>query len=374
MTITDKQCNECTCTSCKQYSKCTSMPSFKAINCKPYITESYGDRVCGHTKGKGALYGGRETGFLYRHLEGVDKGHLGIECHRRISNIPCWDSHSISKGCSPKSTKLYYWRRHRNSYTKECNLFHFHPLPSSKEEWSDETSDQPETVESLDRGSSFQDGGNSYPSGSAPPRGLDSTSGLEGCLLHHPHPPGPPAVPEVHGGRDLLPVHLPTIWPVLCPWTFTKVMKPLMTLLRSWGIGIIIYIDDILILADSKEEATQHLEVLVSLLEALGFIINQEKSLLSPVQEIEFSGLMVDSLCILLARNRVRFARRQLSVHLQGCNCNQMLPLGPEAQEEFSWWKHHLTQWNRRTSLRRSVQIVIQSDASLSGWEQCATG
>ena len=64
-------------------------------------------------------------------------------------------------------------------------------------------------------------------------------------------------------------------------------MKPIMTLLRSWDIRIIIYIDDMLILADSKEEASKHLEVLVFLLEALGFIINQEKSLLSPVQEID---------------------------------------------------------------------------------------
>ena len=55
-----------------------------------------------------------------------------------------------------------------------------------------------------------------------------------------------------------------------------------------------------LILANSKEEASQQLEVLVFLLEALGFIINQEKSLLSPVQEIEFLGLMVDSLAIQL--------------------------------------------------------------------------
>ena len=69
MTIIDKQFNECICMSCKQYSKCTCMPCFKAINYKPYITESYGDGVCGPTKGKGALYGGRETGFLYRHLE-----------------------------------------------------------------------------------------------------------------------------------------------------------------------------------------------------------------------------------------------------------------------------------------------------------------
>ena len=84
------------------------------------------------------------------------------------------------------------------------------------------------------------------------------------------------------------------------PWTFTKLMKPLMILLRSWGIRIIIYIDDMLILADSNEEASQHLEVLVHLQEALGFIKYQEKSLLCPVQEIKFLGLMVDLLAVQL--------------------------------------------------------------------------
>lgn len=79
------------------------------------------------------------------------------------------------------------------------------------------------------------------------------------------------------------------------PWTFTKVMKPLVTLLRSWGVRIIIYIEDILILAETREEANQHMEVLLFLLEALGFIINQEKSYLNPAQELEFLGLLVDS-------------------------------------------------------------------------------
>jgi len=79
------------------------------------------------------------------------------------------------------------------------------------------------------------------------------------------------------------------------PWTFTKVMKPLITLLRSWGVRIIIYIDNMLIMADSKEEATHHLEVLMFLLESLGFMVNPEKSNLCPCRELEFLGLQVDS-------------------------------------------------------------------------------
>ena len=60
-------------------------------------------------------------------------------------------------------------------------------------------------------------------------------------------------------------------------WTFTKVMKLLMTLLRSWGIRTIIYIDDMLILAETKGKTAQHLEVLLFLLKSLGFIVNLKK-------------------------------------------------------------------------------------------------
>lgn len=79
------------------------------------------------------------------------------------------------------------------------------------------------------------------------------------------------------------------------PWTFTKVIKPLMALLQAWGIRIIIYIDDMLILAE-----LQHLEVLIFLLEVLGFIVNKKKSILCPAQKLEFLGLLVDSLSLQL--------------------------------------------------------------------------
>ena len=38
------------------------------------------------TKGKGAFEGGRKVSTLHRHLEGVNRRHMGIEYHNRISN------------------------------------------------------------------------------------------------------------------------------------------------------------------------------------------------------------------------------------------------------------------------------------------------
>ena len=204
------------------------------------------------------------------------------------------------------------------------------------------------------------------------------------------------------------------------PWTFTKVMKPLMALLRAWGVRIIIYIDDMLILAESRELATQHLEVLLFLLEALGFIVNREKSHLCPSQELEFLGLLVDSQSLqlklpseklsqirkeagLLHRKTVVSARqlsqflgklnaasqallvaplffRALQGDLQKAllqgdqNYNQTLSLSKEALEELGWWQYQLANWNGRTVIQTPVQVLIQSDASLTGWGAVCEG
>jgi len=61
------------------------------------------------------------------------------------------------------------------------------------------------------------------------------------------------------------------------------------------GMRLVAYIDDILILAESKGMALNYVEALVYLLECLGFVINREKSVLVPNQTIEFLGLTVDS-------------------------------------------------------------------------------
>lgn len=79
------------------------------------------------------------------------------------------------------------------------------------------------------------------------------------------------------------------------PWCFTKILKPAMASLRSRGVRLIVYLDDILILAYSKDQAYRHSAWTINLLQGLGFLINQEKSVLIPTQEIEFLGFLVNT-------------------------------------------------------------------------------
>ena len=58
---------------------------------------------------------------------------------------------------------------------------------------------------------------------------------------------------------------------------------------------MIAYIDDILILAESRNSLMNGVQALTYLLECVGFIINMKKLVLSSVQTIEFLGIQVNS-------------------------------------------------------------------------------
>jgi hypothetical protein len=79
------------------------------------------------------------------------------------------------------------------------------------------------------------------------------------------------------------------------PWVFTKVLKPLAAQVRRMGMRVCIYIDDMLILNSQKEAAQKDASLMVYLLENLGFVVNNEKSMLFPSQEMEFLGVLIDS-------------------------------------------------------------------------------
>ena len=79
------------------------------------------------------------------------------------------------------------------------------------------------------------------------------------------------------------------------PRVFTKLLKPAIELLRATGIRLVIYMDDMLVMAHSNQMLREHVYQVLFLLENLGFIINSKKSLLSSIQEIEFLGMIVNS-------------------------------------------------------------------------------
>jgi hypothetical protein len=58
----------------------------------------------------------------------------------------------------------------------------------------------------------------------------------------------------------------------------------------------LVYLDDWLLIAKSKESAIEDFHYVISILESLGFVINHDKSCGVPSQSIEHLGLIIDSL------------------------------------------------------------------------------
>ena len=58
------------------------------------------------------------------------------------------------------------------------------------------------------------------------------------------------------------------------PWTFTKILKPLVAFLRKREVRIVVYLDDFLILNQSEEVAERDFKFTVDLLNKCGFLVN----------------------------------------------------------------------------------------------------
>jgi len=160
-----------------------------------------------------------------------------------------------------------------------------------------ETCHQSETSERICEIRAFQNGGATHSQGSLVTARLDGQSGPERYLFHGPNSPPNIATCFSSGWREGHTYQFKCLPFGLCtaPRVFTKILKPSVEMLRSLGIRLVIYMDDMLLMASSKQTLTEHVQLSIYLLENLGFIINSRKSILCPSQEIEFLGMLLNS-------------------------------------------------------------------------------
>ncbi|KZS15145.1 Uncharacterized protein APZ42_019368 [Daphnia magna] len=199
------------------------------------------------------------------------------------------------------------------------------------------------------------------------------------------------------------------------PWAFTKLLRPVAAYLLRRGIHLIIYLDDMLIISSSKDSLTRDFNFIKSLLEFLGFLVNMEKFVGEPTKEIEFLCLVVNSvgLSVALPKEKVeevirlgeealskpfvsfremavilgKFAWATIAVpfaqahyrdlqtfyisHAMEGNLKALVKLAEPARRDILWWSKNLRGANGRPLSENDPDLVIFSDASLSGWGGC---
>src|SRR6266511_729237 len=98
------------------------------------------------------------------------------------------------------------------------------------------------------------------------------------------------------------------------PRIFMKILKPIIKLARQKGIRIVVYLDDILIMASSKRLILEHATFVIKSLQNLGFTINRAKSSLEPSQVVVFLGFQINSKAMVL-----KLPRRKIKDLIQEC-------------------------------------------------------
>ncbi len=175
----------------------------------------------------------------------------------------------------------------------------------------------------------------------------------------------------------------------LSPRVFTKVVEGALTPLREVGVRILNYLDDWLILAQSREQLGDHRDLVLRHLSQLGLRVNWEKSKLFPVQRISFLGVELDSVSMTarLTEERVQAVLNCLSSfrgrnvvplkHFQRllghkASTAAVTPLGLLHMRPLQHWRHfRVPRWAWcRGTLR--VGISQQCRRSLSPWTDLA--
>jgi len=199
------------------------------------------------------------------------------------------------------------------------------------------------------------------------------------------------------------------------PRIFTKIMRPVVRALREKGIRCVIYLDDLLIIAETREKANEHTREARRFLESLGWTINYAKSELTPTRTITYLGFAIDSgaMSLYVPAQKIKDIRRDITSCLEAVGArrltlrqlagvlgkitatsgaisitrlltrqllrekNQLLHrhswdqvvwISESAQEELRSWLAYLEDYNGREIIMGPPEVTITTDASPWGW------
>lgn len=197
------------------------------------------------------------------------------------------------------------------------------------------------------------------------------------------------------------------------PRVFTKMMRPVVEFLRSHGVRLIVYLDDMLIMSSSEKGAFTHGSLACDTLGRLGFRVNFEKSILVPSQRLEFLGFDVDSISCelkvptqkrdlivkqakeLFAKESVkarvfasfigtaiavapackrvlihaRYLQRNLNAIIRGSRNFDLVGLiSAESRSHLQWFAREFPTLTGESFVRRTPSATLTTDASNEGW------
>ncbi|XP_071995315.1 uncharacterized protein [Engystomops pustulosus] len=169
------------------------------------------------------------------------------------------------------------------------------------------------------------------------------------------------------------------------PRIFTKIMVEVVAQLRLRGIVIVPYLDDLLLVAKTELELKTHLQVVIGLLQDLGWDINEKKSELKPEKVKKFLGVKLDSVkqSSFLPKEKIQKIKENVSLFQRKDSCSiraalSLLGLLTSCVQCVAWAQNHtrtMQAWTIRVwdknplHLDHKVKIPLLVKHSLSWWK-----
>ncbi len=220
--------------------------------------------------------------------------------------------------------------------------------------------------------------------GADSPRGLVCVRGFEGRVLSHSDSAASQTVSEVCFREHSVPILCSPVRAGFGPAHIFKVRGCSTFPPQSGGMRILNYLDDWLILAQSRDTLLSHIDSLLIHLESLGLCVNRRKSILAPSQSILYLGVCMDSLEMRarLSRERVaailsylRHFREGSSVHLKEfqrllglmASASAVCHLGLLHMRPLQLWLKTRVPWTW-TSGRLSIAVTRGCIEALAPW------
>lgn len=196
------------------------------------------------------------------------------------------------------------------------------------------------------------------------------------------------------------------------PYVFTKLLKPVLQWLRSRGWISVNYLDDFLCIGQSYDECVNNINKTQNFLQYLGFVINFNKSQVTPKTECKFLGFIFNTIdmtiflpdekknrildktieFLKLSKCSIRYFAEFIGLLTSACpavsygwiytklferekflalgnsyNYNKIMTLSNSLKQDLHWWRNNIK--NSLCPIRNNDYCLeIYSDASTTGW------
>jgi len=195
------------------------------------------------------------------------------------------------------------------------------------------------------------------------------------------------------------------------PRLFTMMLRVVLKEIRKQGVRLIAYMDDLLIMAESVEEACRARDIVLATLKKYGLTISLKKSVLTPSQIMDYLGLVVNTvnmtfsipkekvtrlhkkvkqmLTLASKSRRVNLTELQSLLGTLQSVADCVLPtrlhlnsliemlreeeeglahLTPQAVEDLNWWLEFVPNWNGKPIHPTPPTWCFDTDASADKW------